>query len=125
MTPFWRHTIDAVRSIHIIDSQGVSRRTYANTASADAYGGDATVVLGHSRITGFAGASAYHHVSNAANVTPGLSINAFCWWSRANATMRFTKTLDVQALLSYQPAMTVEQGHTASARSSTLLAAKG
>ena len=112
VTPFWRHTIDAVRSIRTIDSLGVSTRTYANIASADAYGGDATVALGHSRLTGFAGASAYHQVSNAANVTPGLSINAFGWRSRANATMRFTTTVDVQALLSYQPAMTVEQGRT-------------
>ncbi len=110
VTPFWRHTLDAVRSIRTIDSLGVSTRTYANIATADAYGGDATVALGHSRLSGFAGASAYHQVSNAANVTPGLSINAFGWRARANATMRFTNTLDVQALMSYQPAMTVEQG---------------
>lgn len=112
LTPFWRHTIDAVRSIRTIDAAGVSTRTYANIASADAYGADATVALGGGRLTGFVGASAYHQVSNAANVTPGLSINAFGWRGRANATMRFSKTLDVQALLSYQPAMTVEQGRT-------------
>ena len=112
LTPFWRHSIDPVRSIRTIDGAGVSTRTYANIATADAYGGDATVALGGGRLTGFAGASAYHQVSNAANVTPGLSINAFGWRARTNATMRFTKTMDVQALVSYQPAMTVEQGRT-------------
>jgi len=114
LTPFWRHTIDAVRSIRTIDTAGIATRTYANIASADAYGGDATVALHGGRLTGFAGASAFHQVSNAANVTPGLSINAWGWRARANATMRFSKTLDAQALVSYQPAMTVEQGRTAS-----------
>ncbi|MEP6780314.1 MAG: TonB-dependent receptor [Gemmatimonadaceae bacterium] len=112
VTPFWRHTINAVRSIRTIDSAGVATRTYANIATADSYGGDLTVALGKHRLTGFAGASAFHQVSNAANVTPGLSINAWGWKTRANATMRFSKTFDVQGLLSYQPGMTVEQGHT-------------
>ncbi len=112
VTPFWRHTTDAVRSIRTIDAAGVATRTYANIATADAYGGDVTVALSGGRFTGFAGASAFHQVSNAANVTPGLSINAWGWRGRANATMKFSKTLDVQGLLSYQPAMTVEQGRT-------------
>ena len=112
LTPFWRHTINAVRSIRTIDSAGVATRTYANIATADSYGGDLTIALGKRRLTGFAGASAFHQVSNSANVTPGLSINAWGWRTRANATMRFSKTFDVQGLLSYQPAMTVEQGRT-------------
>ena len=112
LTPFWRHTIDAVRSIRTIDAAGVATRTYANIATADAYGGDATVALSGGPLRGFAGASAFHQVSNAANVTPGLSINAWGWRARANATMRFSKTMDVQGLVSYQPAMTVEQGRT-------------
>ncbi|MEP6834673.1 MAG: TonB-dependent receptor [Gemmatimonas sp.] len=112
LTPFWRRTVDAVRSIRNIDAAGVATRTYANIATSDAYGGDATIALGGGRLTGFAGTSAFHQVSNAANVTPGLSINAWGWRARANGTMRFTKTFDVQALLSYQPAMTVEQGRT-------------
>jgi hypothetical protein len=110
VTPYWRHTTDAVRSIRTIDTTGVATRTYANIATANAYGGDATVALGGGRLTGFIGASGFHQVSNAANVTPGLSINAWGWRERANATMRFTKTLDVQALLSYTPPMTIEQG---------------
>jgi outer membrane receptor protein involved in Fe transport len=84
VTPFWRHTVDAVRSIRTIDAAGVATRTYANIATADAYGGDATIALGGGRLTGFAGASAFHQVSNAANITPGLSINAWAG-GRANA----------------------------------------
>lgn len=124
LTPFWRHTTDAVRSIRTIDSAGVSTRTYANIATADAYGGDLTLALGKHRLTGFAGASAFHQVSNAANVTPGLSINAWGWRARANATMRFSKSFDVQGLLSYQPAMTVEQGRSLSRTQFNLAARK-
>ncbi|MEP6764014.1 MAG: TonB-dependent receptor [Gemmatimonadaceae bacterium] len=124
VTPFWRHTTDAVRSIRTIDSAGVATRTYANIATADSYGGDLTIALGKRRLTGFAGASAFHQVSNAANVTPGLSINAWGWRTRANATMRFTKTFDVQGLLSYQPGMTVEQGRTFSRTQFNLAARK-
>jgi outer membrane receptor protein involved in Fe transport len=112
VTPFWRHTIDAVRSIRTIDSVGVATRTYANIATADAYGGDLTIALGKGRLTGFAGGSAFHQVSNAASTTPGLSINAWGWRTRANATLRVSKTMDVQGLLSYQPGMIVEQGRT-------------
>jgi len=110
VTPYWRRTTDAVRSIRTIDTAGVATRTYANIATADAYGGDATIALGGGPLTGFIGASGFHQVSNAANVTPGLSINTWGWRERANATMRFSKTFDVQALLSYTPPMTVEQG---------------
>jgi outer membrane receptor protein involved in Fe transport len=110
VTPYWRRTFDAVRSIRAIDTNGVSTRTYANISTADAYGGDATVSLSGGRLTGFVGVSGFHQVSNAANVTPGLSINAWGWRERANATYRFSKTLDVQTLLSYTPPMTIEQG---------------
>ncbi len=113
LTPFWRHTRDAVRSLRTIDAAGVATRTYANISTADAYGGDATVALSGGRLTGFLATSIFHQVSNAANVTPGLSINTTGYRGRANATMRFSKTTDVQALISYQPAMTVEQGRNA------------
>ena len=41
LTPFYRHSLDAVRSIRTIDSAGVTTRTYANIASSDAVGTDA------------------------------------------------------------------------------------
>ena len=68
LTPFYRHTIDAVRSIRTIDGAGVATRTFANVASTDAYGADATVAMSGGWLTGFAGASAFRQVSNAANL---------------------------------------------------------
>jgi hypothetical protein len=114
LTPFFRRTIDAVRTIRTIDSAGITTRTFANIATSDAYGGDATIALNEGRLTGFAGASAFHQSSDAANVASGLSISTFGWRARTNASYRFSKTFDLQTLFSYQPAMTVEQGRNAS-----------
>jgi hypothetical protein len=114
ITPFFRHTLDAVRTIRTIASAGVTTRTFANISASDAYGGDATVALNGGRLTGFAGASAFRQVSDAANLAPGFSISTFGWRARTNATFRFSKTVDLQTLFSYQPAMTVEQGRNAS-----------
>ena len=114
LTPFFRRTLDAVRTLRTIDSAGVATRTFANIATSDAYGGDATVALSGGRLTGFAGASAFRQVSNAANLAPGLSVRTFGWRVRTNASLRVSSTRDLQALVSYQAPMTVEQGHNAS-----------
>ena len=113
-TPFYRHTIDAVRSIRTIDSVGVATRTFANVATSDAYGTDGTMALSGSPLSGFIGASAFRQQSNAANLAPGLSARTFGWSARTNASYRFSKTLDVQGLLFYRAAMTVEQGRNSS-----------
>lgn len=114
VTPFFRRTFDAVRTISTIDSAGVTTRTFANIATSDASGGDVTLAASGMRLSGFVGGSAYRQVTNAANVTPNLSISTFGWRARANGAYRISKTMDVQALFSYQAAMTVVQGTSAS-----------
>ena len=114
VTPFFRHTLDAVRTLRTIDSAGVMTRTFANVATSDAYGTDATIALHGGRLSGFAGASAYRQVSNASNLGPGLSAKTFGWTARTNAAYHVSNTLDLQVLLFYQAPMTVEQGRTAS-----------
>jgi ferric enterobactin receptor len=113
VTPYFRRTFDAVRTLRTIDSLGVSTRTFANISTSDASGLDVTVAMNGGRLSGFAGASAYRQVSNASNIAQGLSVNAFGWSARTNATFRFTKKIDAQALLSYQAPVDVEQGHNA------------
>ena len=122
LTPFFRRTLDAVRTLRTIDSAGVSTRTFANIATSDAYGGDATFALSGTRLSGFAGASAFRQVSNASNLAPGLSIRTFGWRVRTNASLRVSSTQDLQALVSYQAPMTVEQGHNASRKQFSLAA---
>jgi hypothetical protein len=62
----------------------------------------------------FAGARAFRQVSNAANLGAGLSARTFGWSARTNLTARRSPSVDVQALISYQAPMTVEQGWNAS-----------
>jgi len=124
LTPFFRHTVDAVRTIRTLDAAGVMTRTFANVSTSDAYGADFTIARSGGRLSGFAGASAFRQVSNASNLGPGLSATTFGWTARINATFRATNTFDLQALVSYQAPMTVEQGRNASRTRFTLAARK-
>lgn len=124
VTPFFRRTFDAVRQIRTIDNVGVATRTFANISTSDSYGADFTLALKGGSLTGFASASAFGTNSNAANIGTGLSIRTFGWRARANVSYRASKTVDAQALLSYQPALTVEQGTNASRTQLNLAARK-
>ena len=110
VTPFFRRTFDAVRTIRTIDSAGVTTRTFANIATSDAYGGDATLAVSGTRLSGFVGSSLFRQTTNASNVAPDLSISTIGWRARTNAAFRVSRTVDLQALLSYQAPMVVEQG---------------
>jgi hypothetical protein len=114
VTPFFRRTLDAVRTLRSIDTAGVATRTFANISTSNAYGTDVTVALSGDRLSGFAGASGFRQVSNAANIAPGLSAQTFGWTARTNATLHISSALDLQTLLFYQAPMTVEQGRNAS-----------
>ena len=113
VTPFYRHTLDAIRTIRTIDTAGVSTRTFANVATTDSYGTDATIAMNGGRLSGFLGGSGFRQVSDAANLSPGFSARTFGWTARTNAMFRFSSTVDVQTLLSYQAPMIVEQGRNA------------
>ena len=114
VTPFYRHTLDAIRTIRTIDTTGVATRTFANVASTNAYGTDITVAMSGGRVSGFIGGSGFRQVSDAANLSPGFSARTFGWTARTNATFRASSTVDLQTLLSYQAPMIVEQGRNAS-----------
>ena len=124
LTPFFRHTVDAVRTIRTLDTAGVMTRTFANVSTSDAYGADVTIARSGGRLSGFAGASAFRQVSNASNLGPGLSAKTFGWTARTNASFRVSPTFDLQTLLVYQAPMTVEQGRVASRTRFTLAARK-
>jgi outer membrane cobalamin receptor len=124
VTPFYRHTMDAVRTLRTIDSAGVTTRTFANVATSDASGVDATVALHGGRFGGFVGASAFRQVSNASNLDPSLSVRTFGWTARTNASYHVSKTLDLQTLLFYRAPMTVEQGRVGSRTRFSLAARK-
>ncbi|HVT39244.1 MAG TPA: outer membrane beta-barrel protein, partial [Gemmatimonadaceae bacterium] len=113
VTPYFRRTYDAIRTLRTIDSLGVATQSYANISTSDASGLDLTVALGGGRIGGFAGGSAYKQVSNASNVAQGLSVNTFGWTARTNITFRVSSAVDAQALVTYQAPMDVVQGYNA------------
>ncbi|MEO8450698.1 MAG: outer membrane beta-barrel protein [Gemmatimonadota bacterium] len=123
VTPFFRHTLDAVRTIRTIDNAGVTTRTFANVSTSDAYGADLTISL-RGRLSGFAGASAFRQVDDVANIDPALNARTFGWTTRTNAAFRVSKTFDLQALVSYRSGVTVEQGRVAGQSRVSLAARK-
>ncbi len=110
VTPFYRHTTDAVRRITTVDDQGVATSTFQNAATSESYGTDLNGSVRLGRLTGFGGFSFFKQVTDATNVGSDLSSNAFGWSARTNATYRLTDDLDVQGFLMYRAPMRTEQG---------------
>lgn len=111
VTPFYRHTVDAVRRIKTVDDEGVSTTTFQNLATSDSWGTDLTASLRRGPLSGFAGVSAFRTVSDASNVDADLSNEAFAWSTRVNASWRASPRLDAQGFLMYRAPMDVEGGH--------------
>jgi hypothetical protein len=116
LTPFYRHSFNAVRGIRTIDTTGITTLSYANIAITDSYGSDVTLALGGGgggRISGFIGGSAYHQRNNASNLDASLSASTFGWSVRTNTAFRVSRTVDAQALVAYVGRTTVDQGWNA------------
>jgi ferric enterobactin receptor len=109
-TPFYRHTVDAVRRLRSLDDEGVSTMSFDNVATSDSYGADLNGSLRLGRLTGFGGFSAFQQVTDATNLSTDLSNRAFGWSARMNATLRLNSTLDAQGFLMYRAPMNAEQG---------------
>jgi outer membrane receptor protein involved in Fe transport len=110
LTPFARHTVNAVRFIRTIDDAGVATTTFQNVATSDSYGADMSGSLRLGRLSGFGGLSAFKQVTDGSNLATDVSNDAFGWSARGNATVKVTSTLDVQGFLMYRAGMTTEQG---------------
>lgn len=116
VTPFYRHSFNAVANIRTVDTAGVTTLSYANVATTDSYGADATVALqgsGRSPLSGFIGGTAYHQKTDAGNLDPLLSASTFGWSVRTNGAFRVSPTIDAQALVSYVGRTTVVEGWNA------------
>jgi len=114
VTPFYRHTVGAVRWIRSLREDGVSVTTFANVATSDSYGSDVTGSLRLGALTGFGGFSAYKQVTDGSNLTTDVSNSAFGWSARANAGWKISSRLDAQGFYMYRAPMKAEQGRISS-----------
>ncbi len=110
VTPFARHTVNAIRFIRTLDTAGVFTTTFRNVATSDSYGADVNGSIRLGRLSGFGGFSAYQQVTDGSNLSTDVSNNAFGWSARGNATLKVTGTLDLQGFLMYRAPMNSEQG---------------
>jgi outer membrane receptor protein involved in Fe transport len=110
LSPFFRRTVDAVRSIKTVDDDGVSTVTFQNLATSDSWGSDVNGSVRFGKLSGFAGFSAFKTVTDGSNVEDGLSSDAFSWSARASGTWRITPRLDLTGFYMYRAPMDVERG---------------
>jgi outer membrane receptor protein involved in Fe transport len=114
VTPFYRHTVNAVRRYQAFGSDGVDTMTFANLATANSYGTDANAQLRLGRLTGFVGVSAFKLVTDGSNVQSGLGADVFTWTARASLNLKLSPSTDVQWFQFYRPATNTEQGRMGS-----------
>ena len=112
ITPFARHTVNAIRFIRTLDTAGVFTTSFDNVATSDSYGADVNGSLRLGRLSGFGGFSAYQQVTNGSNLSTDVSNNAFGWSARGNGTFKVTPSLDLQGFIMYRAPMKAEQGRT-------------
>jgi outer membrane receptor protein involved in Fe transport len=110
LTPFLRHTVNAVRQIGAVDDAGILRVSFQNAATSDQYGADANLTFRLGRVSGFGGASVFEQRTDAGNLVNAASVRTFGWMARANASWKVTGTTDLQAFTSYRAPMRTEQG---------------
>jgi outer membrane receptor protein involved in Fe transport len=110
LTPFYRHTVDAVRRIRSLEESGVSVTTFENVATSNSYGADVTGSLRLGPLNGFGGFSAFKQVTDGSNLTTDVSNSAFGWSARANAGWKLSPKLDAQGFFMYRAPMNTEQG---------------
>jgi len=110
ITPFLRHTVNAVRQIGTVDDAGVLHVSFQNAATSDSYGTDANLTFRAGKFSGFGGASVFENRIDAANLQNARSVTAFGWATRANVTWKVLPTTDLQAFGSFRAAMRTEQG---------------
>jgi ferric enterobactin receptor len=110
LTPFYRHTVNAVRRYQSVDDEGVTTSTLANLATANSYGTDANGQLRLGRLSGFVGATAYRVVTDGSNVQSGLGTAAMSWSARGSLNFKLSPSTDVQWFQFYRAPQKLEQG---------------
>lgn len=116
LTPFFRHTVNAVRQLGAVDDDGILRFGVRNAATVDQYGADVNVSVRRGRLNGFGGGSVFEQVTDASNLGALAAgrVRAFGWSARANLTYKLTPALDVQGFTMYRAPQRTEQGRLSS-----------
>jgi ferric enterobactin receptor len=111
VTPFFRHSTQAIRPILSIDANGFSITRAQNLATANHYGADVngSLRLG-STLNAFGGFSIFKMHVDATNVAAGLGTNTLTWSARGNTTWKVDPKTDVQVFGMYRAPMRAVTG---------------
>jgi ferric enterobactin receptor len=120
LTPFLRHTVNAVRQIGTVDDAGVLRMSLQNAATSKALGTDANLSLRAGPLNGFGGVTLYHQRTDADNLPGARSASTFGWSARTSLGWKLSASLDAQTSAMYRAPERTEQGRMSSMSMLTL-----
>ena len=111
VTPFFRHTTDAVRRRIITDpATGVVTQTALNAASQDSYGADVTLLASLGPVRGFLSGTAARQVVSDGSASTGTVADAMTYSARTSLQLRVRQGTDLQLFGFYRAPQTVEDG---------------
>jgi ferric enterobactin receptor len=115
LSPYYRHTTDAIRRIREIDpEENLSITTFRNVATATQLGADFTGSLRMGKLNGFASVSAFRMKSDASNLGEGVSAESFSWSARGSVSYKLRPGTEVSWFQFYRAPMDVEAGRVGS-----------
>lgn len=114
LTPFYRHTVGAIRRTagvgEVVGTDTVYTSTVENLATANSYGADANLSIRAGRVTGSLGTSVFGQNSDGGTVAGLVSTSTVGWSARGNANVRLSKRTDLQVFGMYRAPMDTEFG---------------
>ena len=111
VTPFYRHTTDAVRRRFLVDpATGVTTQTALNAASQDSYGADVTLLASLGPVRGFISGTAARQVVSDGATASGTVADAMTYSARTSLQLKVRQGTDLQLFGFYRAPQATEDG---------------
>ena len=124
LSPFYRHTTDAIRFVvdtdDVIDDREVTSVTFENLDTGNSFGTDLNTQVEYGGwLNAMASFNIFRMVTEGGSES-SLSSDAVTWSTRVNATARLSQDLTLQAMMFYRAPMEFETGKFSSWKMSSL-----
>ncbi|MBV9775295.1 MAG: TonB-dependent receptor [Gemmatimonadetes bacterium] len=114
VTPYYRHTTDAVRRTRDVQTIGrdsvITVATFQNLATSNSWGTDVNGSLRMGKLTAFGGFNVFRIETDGSNVDTNLHTEAVSWMTRGNLSWKASAKTDFQGMFMYRAPQNVEQG---------------
>ena len=113
LSPYYRRSDGGWAQITLVDSDGVSTRTWDNVSSETRYGASLTAWMRRgSAVSGYVSLDGSRQIQDASNLSADYSSRSFRWRTRANLEAVVTPELSAEGRFTYSPAVDLPQGRS-------------